>query len=71
MKKLYVTEKKGTCYILGTLEERAELNKQGKGYLIPWVQNNDNLTIMQGEAFYTAPLELRDKRTFLNNYNKV
>ena len=35
MKKLYVTEKKGTCYILGTLEERAELNKQGKGYLIP------------------------------------
>ena len=31
------------------------------------VQNNDNLTIMRYKIFYTAPAELRNKRTFLNN----
>ena len=35
------------------------------------VQNNDNLTIMRYKIFYTAPVELRNKRTFLNNCHQI
>ena len=38
---------------------------------MPLVQNNDNLTIMRNKIFYTAPVELRNKRTFLNNCHKI
>ena len=53
------------------MEERAELNKQGKGYLMSLVNQNDNLTIMRNEIFYTVPVELRNKRTFLNNCHMI
>ena len=69
--KFYVTEKEGTGYVLGTLEERAELSKPGTGYLMSLVQNNDNLIIMRNEIFCTAPVELRNKRIFLNNCHRI
>ena len=69
--KFYVTEKEGTGYVLGTLEERAELNKPGTGYLMSLVQNNDNLIIMRNEIFCTAPVELRNKRNFLNRNKRI
>ena len=71
MEKFYVTEKEGTGYVLGTLEERAELSKPGTGYLMSLVQNNDNLIIMRNEIFCTAPVELRNKRIFLNNCHRI
>ena len=48
-----------------------ELNKQGKGYLMSLIQNNDDISIVQNEIFYTAPIEIRNKRTFLNNCHKT
>ena len=71
MKKFYENKRKGTGYVSGTLEERAELDKQGKGYLMSLVNQSDNLTIMRNKIFYTAPVELRNKRTFLNNCHKI
>ena len=35
------------------------------------VQNNDNLVITRNEIFCTAPIELRNKRTFLNNCHRI
>ena len=70
MKKFYVTEKKETAYVLGTLEERTKLNAQGKSYLMPLVLDplrDYDISVIRNEIFYTAPIELRNKRTFLNN----
>ena len=35
------------------------------------VNQSNNLTIMQNKIFYTAPVELRNKRTFLNNCHMI
>ena len=35
------------------------------------VSQSNNLTIMQNKIFYTAPVELRNKRTFLNNCHMI
>lgn len=35
MKKYYLAEKKGTGFVVGTMQERAKLNVEKRGYLIP------------------------------------
>ena len=34
---------------------------------MPIIQNGDNTSIIQNEAFYTTPKETRGKNSFLNN----
>ena len=34
---------------------------------MPIIQNGDNISIIQNEAFYTTPKETRGKNSFLNN----
>lgn len=35
MKKYYLAEKKGTGFVVGTMQERAKLNVEKRGYLMP------------------------------------
>ena len=44
-KQFYGTEKKGSDFIVGILKERKKLNSQSRGYLMPFIQMKDNVSI--------------------------
>ena len=62
----YIKFKKGTGYTVGSTEERQKLNRQKRGFLMPFVQTEKGITIKNNELFYTCKKCLRGRRSFLN-----
>ena len=48
-KQFYGTEKKGSDFVVGILKERKKLNSQSRGYLIPFIQMKDNVSIARSK----------------------
>ena len=63
----YLKFKKGTGYVIGNTEERQKLDRQKRGFLMPFVQTEKGITIKNNEFFYSYKKYLEGRRSFLND----
>ena len=59
--QFYGIEKKGTGFVVGTLEERQKLNSENRGYLMPFIPMNDNVSIARNKEFYGMPIGIKKR----------